>query len=64
MLSIDPAVVRPGATTEAAAAELRSWLAAGPQGARGGRRPTPALVATVLMVVAWAAQLLPLALGS
>ena len=64
MLSIDPAVVRPGATTEAAAAELQSWLGAGPQGARGGRRPTPALVATVLMLMAWAAQLLPLALGS
>ena len=45
-------------------AELQSWLAAGQQGARGGRRPSPALVATVLMLMAWAAQLLPLALGS
>lgn len=61
MLSIDPAVVRPGASPEVATAELQSWLDTAPRGLTGGRRPTPALVATMLMVLAWAAQLLPLA---
>lgn len=57
ILSLDPEVVRPGATPESAAAELRRWLDAAPARARSGRRPTPAVVATALMLASWAVQM-------
>lgn len=58
VIGLDPEVLREGASAGEAAAELRAWIDDAPAGARSGRRPSPALVATLVMLVSWAVQLL------
>jgi len=47
-------------TPDQAAQRIRSWFVGARLGSRSGRRPAPAIIVGVILIVAWGVQLLPL----